>query len=267
MRFLFPNSLLQSRQPDEMFVDQVVAFEAAGFATSLISLERVEMGQARVFTPDLDSSETVVYRGWMLNAQEYQRFEESIAKSGAVPLTDLATYLSCHHLPRWYPLLQDLTPETHIFPAEVDLPHALESLGWERYFIKDYVKSVKTAQGSLIDSPEKARLLVAEMLQYRGAIEGGFCVRRVEAFIPGSEKRYFIIQGIAYAAETNWPVPAIVHEVAARIRSPFFSVDIVERQDGVLRVVEVGDGQVSDIVGWSAARLAAIWKSADPYTH
>ncbi|MEG4579430.1 ATP-grasp domain-containing protein [Microcoleus vaginatus DQ-U2] len=33
------------------------------------------------------------------------------------------------------------------------------------------------------------------------------------------------------------------------IHSKFFSVDAVERQDGVKRIVEIGDGKVSDLVG------------------
>ncbi|WP_445251522.1 MULTISPECIES: ATP-grasp domain-containing protein [unclassified Microcoleus] len=43
------------------------------------------------------------------------------------------------------------------------------------------------------------------------------------------------------------------------IHSKFFSVDAVEPQDGVKRIVEIGDGQVSDLVGWSAARFAQLW--------
>lgn len=43
------------------------------------------------------------------------------------------------------------------------------------------------------------------------------------------------------------PLPSLVRQVAHRIRSPFFSIDVAERQDGVLRVVEIGDGAVSGL--------------------
>ena len=39
----------------------------------------------------------------------------------------------------------------------------------------------------------------------------------------------------------------------------FFSVDVIERQDGVKRIVEIGDGQVSDLVGWTMERFIQIW--------
>jgi ATP-grasp domain, R2K clade family 3 len=54
-------------------------------------------------------------------------------------------------------------------------------------------------------------------------------------------------------------LPQIVFECAKRIESQFFSVDVVERSDGTKRIVEIGDGQVSDIVGWTAERFAQIW--------
>jgi hypothetical protein len=69
-------------------------------------------------------------------------------------------------------------------------------------------------------------------------------------------------QGLREVAETysaSGPIPAIVLECAKRIRSRFFSVDVVQRSDGVFRVVEVGDGQVSDIVGWTPEELVSIF--------
>jgi hypothetical protein len=96
------------------------------------------------------------------------------------------------------------------------------------------------------------------MKQFRGTVEGGFCVRRVEEFLPDTERRYFVIEGVPHAAEGE--VPAIVHECAKRLQKRFYSVDVVRRADGPLRIVEVGDGQVSDLVGWSPERFAEVLK-------
>jgi hypothetical protein len=51
----------------------------------------------------------------------------------------------------------------------------------------------------------------------------------------------------------------LVLEVAKRISSPFFSVDLITREDGVQRVIEIGDGQVSDLVGWEPQAFAQAW--------
>jgi hypothetical protein len=99
------------------------------------------------------------------------------------------------------------------------------------------------------------------MERFRGEIEGGLCVRRVERFVADSERRYFVLDGRAFSPDGG-PVPDVLRQVAPRIQSPFFSVDVVRREDGVARVVEIGDGQVSDLVGWSPAAFAAMWASS-----
>lgn len=38
-------------------------------------------------------------------------------------------------------------------------------------------------------------------------------------------------------------------------------VDVALREDGVERIVEIGDGQVSDLVGWSPERFAEMWRA------
>jgi ATP-grasp domain, R2K clade family 3 len=50
---------------------------------------------------------------------------------------------------------------------------------------------------------------------------------------------------------------------AETIASPFFSVDVARRVDGVERIVEIGDGQVSDLVGWSVERFVNIWREVE----
>ncbi|WP_347276450.1 ATP-grasp domain-containing protein [Chroococcidiopsis sp [FACHB-1243]] len=74
-----------------------------------------------------------------------------------------------------------------------------------------------------------------------------------------SERRYFVINSRAFVANSDEKIPTIVEECAKRIISKFFSVDVVERSDGVKRIVEIGDGQVSDLVGWTSERFAEIW--------
>jgi len=133
----------------------------------------------------------------------------------------------------------------------------LSVLNWPEFFIKDYVKSLKTSVGSRIRKPEQVASVVAEMRRFRGVIEGGFCVRRDESFLPDTERRYFVFNGVPHGAE-NDDVPLIVHECVKRLKSSFYSVDVVKRTDGQLRIVEVGDGQVSDLVGWTPKRFASI---------
>jgi hypothetical protein len=239
-----------------MFADQWSALTEAGFSASLCS-DAVLAGTKplRNVPPGCD----VVYRGWMVKGEEYSALTRAIEQCGAKAFTSPQEYQATHHLPNWYPLLADLTPETRVLPAEADIVAELRALGWGAYFLKDYVKFLKTARGSIVREPADALALIAEMREYRGEIEGGICVRRVEEFRPESERRYFVLLGVAYAASEGAAVPAIVQTCAQRLPSKFFSVDVVQRADGELRVVEVGDGQVSDLVGWSPEAFAAMW--------
>jgi hypothetical protein len=193
----------------------------------------------------------------MMDTSDYQKLVDFIGSRGATPLTSTEAYLRCHHLPNWYPLIYDFTAETRIFPADCDLSAELTVLGWDKFFLKDYVKSLKTSVGSVVSKPEEVATVLAEMRKFRGTIEGGICVRRFESFRKGSEKRYFVIDRIPHASSDG--MPDLVAECARRISSPFFSVDVAIREDGVERVVEIGDGQVSDLVGWSVSDFSRLW--------
>jgi hypothetical protein len=262
MRLLYPVDFFDSARPDEIFAAEAAAFEAAGFDHSVIDLNALQGGGRAKIRPLLPAGETIVYRGWMLTPGDYSVLVEAISRSGAAPLTSVETYGSTHHLPNWYPRIRDLTPETAIFSPDEDLKARLRELAWDRFFIKDYVKSLKTSVGSTIERPEDIETVLSEMEKYRGQIEGGVCVRRVEPFVEGSERRYFVIAGKPFSSAAEEPTPEIVQTCAARIASPFFSVDVARREDGADRIVEVGDGQVSDLVGWEPERFAAVWQLA-----
>ena len=120
----------------------------------------------------------------MATADEYRTFADAVRRCGADPLTDATAYLAAHHLPNWYPRIADLTPETRVLPEDADFNAELRSLNWGVYFIKDYVKSLKTGRGSVVHDPADAAAVVADLREDRGRVEGGICVRRFESFCP-----------------------------------------------------------------------------------
>ena len=257
--FVFPNNCFNPKQPDEAYTERYLAFKQAGFNTALVEIESLENAATKIYPP-LSSGDTVVYLGWMLSKDDYLSWTRIIEQAGAKPLSSLEEYLAAHYLPRWYRLIKNFTPETKIYGVDNDLETELRQLGWQQFFIKDYVKSLKTSVGSIIDRPEQINLVLAEMKKYRGTIEGGVCVRRVEDFMTQTEQRYFVVNQKAFAANKNKAIPDLVWQCAKVIKSNFYAVDIVERHDGVTRIVEIGDGQVSDLVGWSIAAFVEIWK-------
>lgn len=257
MHFIFPASPISPKEPDEIYRDQALALRQLGFGISLLPFEGFQQGSSRVIGT-IPTGATVVYRGWMMSAVEYERFVALVSSLGAKALTPLDSYLACHHLPNWYPLVSSLTAETKVFSKKADIADELAALDWGKFFLKDFVKSLKTSVGSVISKPEEARIALVEMEKYRGTIEGGICVRRFEVYREGSEIRFFVIRGIPHAPAGD--VPEVVRGIVERIPSQFFSVDLAVRDDGVQRIVEIGDGQVSDIVGWDVGAFANLWK-------
>lgn len=256
MQVVFPADYFRPSQPDETFVDQAQAFAAAGFAVSVWN------ENDRTLRPLPEVGETVFYRGWMMTPEQYEEFHQGVAACQALPLTSPQQYVAAHYLPNWYPLVSQFTPDTVCFSDLDGIRENLEKLGWDGFFVKDYVKSLKTSVGSRLEHADAIHVLMTEMEKFRGRIEGGLCVRRLEDFKLETEQRYFVLNGIPHAAD-GAPASELVRLVTERVHLPFYSVDIIQRTDDVWRVVEIGDGQVSDLVGWDAENFVNIWHSVD----
>ncbi|MCR9277840.1 MAG: ATP-grasp domain-containing protein [Pseudomonadaceae bacterium] len=254
MQVLYPSDYFKSSTVDEQYAPEAKAFRARGVSVATLKQDMDISTSALV---GIEAGEEVIYRGWMLSEAEYSKLQEAIIDSGGRMFTDLSSYLLTHHIPNWYPNLSEYTSETVFFPKNADLERELSSLDWDGYFIKDYVKSLKTSIGSVVTDLSDLPKVVSEMEKYRGSIEGGFSVRKLEDFDSSTEQRYFVINGEAHSASGD-PVPPIVSVCASRISSRFFSIDVIARSDGELRVVEIGDGQVSDSVGWDPERLVEV---------
>ncbi len=228
---------------------------ALGIECSLFSFEEFEAGKFRA-KPAIPANAEVVYRGWMLTPEIYARLESAVGAAGSRLKTSSSQYRLCHYLPEWYESCRELTPETVFCQRDSDFAAVLSEKNWPGYFVKDYVKSLTTARGSVAATVQEVAKVVILIEKFRGQVEGGVCVRRLESLRPETEDRYFVVGGVAHAR--NGVVPPIVQEVASRISSPFYSVDIVEAEDGSLRLIELSDGQVSDRKNWPASRFAEV---------
>lgn len=256
MRILYPSDPLDQRRPDETYAEEHEASARAGLSCSLFSLDDFEATQKLKPLPAIQPGDVVIYRGWMLPVSEYEKLHAAIRAKDATPLVSVEDYRSCHHLPGWYASCEDLTPQTVFAEPGSDYQAAVAGVSWKAYFVKDHVKSLTTTRGSVARNLDGIDEVVREIEKYRGSIEGGVCIREYEEFVPETEERYFVFLRKPYAHDDV--VPALVQEISRRIHSPFYSVDTVRREDGEARLVELGDGQVSDRKSWSAEAFAAM---------
>lgn len=257
MRILYPDDPLDQHAPDGLFLAECEAARTYGYDVSLFSFEDFERGRFNL-KPRPMAEEAVLYRGWMLNLDGYARLIQALTELSLRAIVSRDAYRSAHHLPSWYPLVKECTAETLVLEESSDFVAALRGTDWPGYFVKDFVKSLSTGAGSLVRTPQEIGRVVAQLKKYRGEIEGGVCVRWAEEYVPGSERRYFVVSGQAFSSEGD--VPAVVARCATLIPSPFFSVDVAKRMDGVLRIIEIGDGQVSDRKEWQAEQVVQLYE-------
>lgn len=250
-----PPDGMEPRKVDDVFRPQADLLRQRGYEVALVHDEVFREGGTLRGIPE---NATVIYRGWMVKVDEYRRFEDAVQSVGASLLTDTNSYALTHHLPNWYANLAEFTAETVVIADADELLPTIKQLGWGSYFLKDFVKSLKVAGGSIVRTNSDAERWVEKMIEYRDALEGGICIRRVESFVPESEYRYFVLNGVPHGPDER-TIPAPVHAAAARISSRFFTVDVATTTDHRCRIVELGDGQVSDLVGWPAERFAEMW--------
>jgi ATP-grasp domain, R2K clade family 3 len=248
MRILYPSDPLMPAQAEDFYEEERATARGAGLATALFSLEDFRLGRFKV-RPALEAGDVVLYRGWMLRLGEYERLSDAVANAGARMLTSAAQYRLTHHLPAWYEHLKEFTPETRFFSDPRDAVQNVRDEPQTAYFVKDWVKSLSTGRGSIAESPEDIAEIADQLAHYRGGLEGGLCLRAVEHYIPESEERYFVADGQVFARAGS--VPQVAEIAAARISSSFFTVDVARREDDELRIVELGDGQVSDLKEWT----------------
>lgn len=254
--FIYPSNPFDSKKVDETFEEEYNAVKIY-FSPLLIDVD--QLNEAKSFQKILnveDFKDTqYIYRGWMLTPENYQLLESGLQGQLKVSTQE---YLSHHYLPNWYDKIDIFTPKS-IITTEDNAVNDFNKSGWSQAFVKDYVKSLKTGKGSIVDSSADLARAFKDMKHYRGFIEGGIILREVHDFNPETELRFFVID-----SKLQSPVESIsenqlnllVSVINLFPGSFFYSIDLIKDKSGKDWLVEIGDGQVSDCVGWDVDKFA-----------
>lgn len=217
------------------------------------------------------------YRGWMIPAARYAALETALAAHGTPLRITADQYRSAHELPGWYTRFQDVTPHSAWFAHDPDQPlpdaelttlaDTLIAAGATGAIVKDYVKSAKHRWDTacyvpdLTDRAALGRVVAAFLAEQADFLAGGIVLRAFEDFTapdghaPSAQARVWWLDGrpilvTAHPDTPRTPVEPDLSGLADRVRTlpaRFLTTDLVRRNDGIWRVVEVGDGQVSDL--------------------
>ncbi|MFD9844066.1 ATP-grasp domain-containing protein [Streptomyces parvus] len=284
--FLFCADPLRASRPDPQFADDLAAARAAGGRIALLDHDALLAGDAAgaVARVARDSG-PYWYRGWMIPSARYAELEAALGARGCSLLTDAVGYRRAHELPGWYAEFDGLTPHS-VWRAAVpgDPPPSADELagiaaplGPGPGIVKDFVKSRKHEWDEACYVPELAdrvqlASVVGRFLELQGDfLAGGLVLRAFEPFVAGGEARVWWVDGEAVLVTAHpdtpdrHPVPELpsVREAVGRLGLRWVTTDLALREDGVWRVVEVGDGQVSGVpVGAETGELFAALAAA-----
>ena len=213
------------------------------------------------------------YRGWMIPGDFYAALAQALDARGAGLVVGPERYRAAHELPGWYSVFAEVTPASvwsagvaGQVPGEGELASLAGMLRPGPGIVKDYVKSRKHEWEQacfipdLMDTAAVARV-VGRFVELQGEfLAGGIVLREFESFVTSetvaTEVRVWWLDGQARlvtphpdSAHERALVPELGHvEAAVRgLGCRFVTTDVALRSDGVWRVVEVGDGQVSDL--------------------
>ncbi|GGN71885.1 hypothetical protein GCM10010112_39560 [Actinoplanes lobatus] len=258
---LLPADVLRPRRPDEHFAGEARAAREAGIEVALIDHDARSGWDAAVAR--VPAGAAAVYRGWMLDSGRYAAMAGALAARGVTLRTGAASYRQAHELPGWYAAAAGDTPESAWTDGDdrEAFRRACAALGGGPAVLRDWTKSMKHHWDEAAFLPdvadETAAWRVASRLrELRGDdFAGGFVVRRFESFT-GAEVRTWWVDGSCRLVTAHPdtpgappPVDAEIGVAASAVRSlglPFVTADLVRRADGRWRIVEIGDGQVSD---------------------
>lgn len=265
--YFFPSDPLNPRRADEHFHDEAAAARDLGHAVVLVdhdALCRADGAAEAVRRLALHGSATnAVYRGWMLRSDQYAAFEAALADRDVTLRTNAHQYQRAHELPGWYEALASVTP-TSVWTrgsSPDDFRACCRELGSGPAVLRDYTKSMKHYWHEAAFIPDVADADAAWRIAQRflelrdDSFVGGFVVRRFET-LRGDEVRTWWVDGkcvlqtahpdsSASAPPPNLDLTAVASLVPG-LQLPFVTVDLALRDDGVWRVIELGDGQVSD---------------------
>ncbi|MCX5126616.1 ATP-grasp domain-containing protein [Streptomyces sp. NBC_00193] len=271
---LYCSDPLNGRRPDAHFAEEARAVRAAGGGVALIDHDALLAGDAgRAVAGVPAGAGALWYRGWMIPAARYAALDAALRERGGGLRVTPDAYRRAHELPGWYEAFAGLTPPSRWLatppgktPEPARLADAAAALPSRAGIVKDYVKSRKHEWAEACHLPDLAdrtavHRVVNRFVELQGEdLAGGVVLRAFEAFTAtegvatevrvwwrDGEPRLVTAHPDSPYAEAAAPDLGPVRAAVAELGCAFVTTDLALRADGVWRVVEVGDGQVSDL--------------------
>lgn len=281
MKILFCSEPFSPAKVDELYAEEMQAAQAAGFECALIDLETLREGNANQATKRVQAQSErtqTLYRGWMMTPAHYTQLYRTLERKNILLINSPDGYKHAHYFPEAYPILEGNTPKSIWLKKDGEfsmerLLQAVTVFGDAPLMVKDYVKSRKHDWETACYIPsaadaEKVAQVVQTFIDLQGEdLNEGIVIREFieleslavhpKSGMPLSKEfRLFFFEHQLLHAAPYWeegeyqkelPPPNLFLDIAVRIQSRFFTMDVAKTKRGEWVIVELGDGQVAGL--------------------
>jgi hypothetical protein len=213
----------------------------------------------------------------------YADLYQSLEEEGVFLIHTPEQYLLASELVCWYPLLEDLTPQSIWFAEPPKIEKILEQLDFPIFLKGSRQTSRHKAGLSIVRSPEEYQQAIEHykrnpILHWQQIVCREFIeLRPVQAhkstdvIPPSFEFRTFWWYGECVGAGIYWSefasyswnkqeeyeAVAVAQDAAHRLNLPFVVIDVAQTKDGAWIVIECNNGQES---GYAGVPRIALWQ-------
>ena len=261
---LFPSSFFSITKVDEDLQAEYDAVASTGlFDIALFGYDKWFNEGKLVLWNAPDEIRMAVYRGWMMKPEQYKGFYEQLLEKNIRLVTDPEQYELMHFFPNIYSALEGDTAKMEIFPLHEKIDVEVLKKSFDRFMVKDFVKSVKGTEfprffDQSVTQNDFERWMEV-FYKYRGGLlTGGICIKEFLDLKKYNDKTneyrvFYINHEIATisrnSAQTIYaPLPPEeLIEKYRYLRSNYYTIDFAELADGTWKIIEAGDGEVSGL--------------------
>ena len=261
---LFPSSYFDITKVDEDLQKEYDAVPKTGlFDIALFGYDKWFNESKLVLRNVPNRERCAVYRGWMMKPEQYERFYSQLLENNIRLVTTPEQYELMHVFPNVYECVKEDTAKMRIYPLNSHINVEELKSCFDRFMVKDYVKSVKgTEFPKFFDrtiTPEEFDKWMAVFYKYRGnLLTGGICIKEyMDLKRYGSKTNEFrvfyinheiatISRNSGQADYTPMP-PRDLLEKYSSLNSLYYTLDYAELEDGTWKIIEAGDGEVSGL--------------------
>lgn len=261
---LFPSSFFSISKVDENLQQEYDAVVETGFFDIvLFGYDKWFNEEKLILKNAPEKMRMAIYRGWMMKPEKYRKFYNLLIENNIELVTSPVQYEEMHIFPNVYPSVKQDTVDMSLFPLHDRIDVEEIKLAYDRFIVKDFVKSVKGTEFPKYFDRSITQTEFDQWMEifykYRGELlTGGICIKQyVDLKQYGNSTNEFRVFYINHVPATicrnsgqgiyTPDPPFALIEKYGNLKSEYYTVDYAELEDGSWKIIEAGDGQVSGL--------------------